>query len=950
MLYPFSPVVPTRSLPAVGRAARLALRVACGVLGVLLALTVSGGDALGAERCDSTGIPTTTVYLPNITKTLGGPAGWVTPIYIQNSGAVQTTVELSFFRFRDGALVACHKTSDIAPGTSLVDNPNEDVDLPDDTQFSVVVKSFGAPVVAIVNQLQGSGPTQQALSYSGFTQGDQTVYLPNVTRRFFGYDVPFIVQDVGPAVANVTAKFISFDGTSTYTRAFTVAPGRSFVIDPDFEPASTGAPNSGLRDGTQYAVTLTSTQPIAVVVNAHSETGSPVAFSHNGIGRGATVLFAPYAAKAVPPGSSFSPVVVQNLGATPTDAQLLFTSSSPLVAPQTFTLKAIPAGGAQAFDPRFTLGTTTPCVVASATCLGIGEFSLRITAANPVAAVVLPNSATTAGGYLASSQLTERTLVPTAFRRIGGANGWGTRIVSYSGAPAQLTARVFAIPSGDLKATFPVPIGPTGWASFDLNTVAGLADNAQYAVTVDGGGTPLTTIAIERASTGGDALMVFEAFGGSALGSALAPASLRVTAPPTTIPTTWTHSFAASVKDQFGGAMQEPLVTYTLAPATLGAVSQTGVFTAGAGPGSGTLTVTAGLVSTRVPINVSLPQTVTLQGTTFWKFSMGLADVYTETSVGLNNTQGIVAQVDGDMAQIQTTYTRPYARRPSVYTLANSANFQKAVRDIGLTTTATPSWAAGLCICFGPRADWVFVNWQEQSRSQPTVTRHELTHVMQHQLAPFTFLTPTWFDEGNARLEEFTLPDTQWWAAVQKYRSASMSWNNATFTLFELISGSAWSARNELDASYAYALATQAVQFLRNDIGMAGELLIFDLMLSGESFYDSYDIAAGRSYLEFQQEFTTRVRALAPQGPAIVTEVDGPEGASSFTFIVYGLPPNTQFTLSIAGTAQSVPVTRTADAYGFFYSYLDEQWRPGPYSISVTWSGGTVTGTGTKLR
>ena len=131
---------------------------------------------------------------------------------------------------------------------------------------------------------------------------------------------------------------------------------------------------------------------------------------------------------------------------------------------------------------------------------------------------------------------------------------------------------------------------------------------------------------------------------------------------------------------------------------------------------------------------------------------------------------------------------------------------------------------------------------------------------------------------------------------------------------------------------------------------MAGELLIFDLMLNGDSFFDSYDIAAGRSFQDFQFEFPNRLRALAPKGPAIVTAVDGPEGAANFTFIVYGLPPNTSFTLSIAGTEQSVPVTRTADAYGFFYSYLDDRWSPGPYSISVTWSGGTVTGTGTKLK
>jgi hypothetical protein len=153
-----------------GRAARLAFIASVALFALTLLSTALAQHAAAAERCDSSGTPTLTVYLPNVTKTLGGPAGWVTPIYVQNAGAIQTTVELTFFRFRDGAPMACHKISDIAPGTSLVDNPNDDADLPDDTQFSVVAKSYGAPIVAIVNELQGSGPTQQALSYSGFSQ------------------------------------------------------------------------------------------------------------------------------------------------------------------------------------------------------------------------------------------------------------------------------------------------------------------------------------------------------------------------------------------------------------------------------------------------------------------------------------------------------------------------------------------------------------------------------------------------------------------------------------------------------------------------------------------------------------------------------------------------------------------------------------------------------------
>src|SRR5256714_4542108 len=47
--------------------------------------------------------PTATNYMPNITKTLGGPTGWQTPFIVQNSGAVSTTLEVSWYKFADGS-------------------------------------------------------------------------------------------------------------------------------------------------------------------------------------------------------------------------------------------------------------------------------------------------------------------------------------------------------------------------------------------------------------------------------------------------------------------------------------------------------------------------------------------------------------------------------------------------------------------------------------------------------------------------------------------------------------------------------------------------------------------------------------------------------------------------------------------------------------------------------
>ena len=113
------------------------------------------------------GTPTDTVYLPNITKTLGGPNGYVTPFIVQSVGAAATQLEVSFYRFSDGCLVTRRTVSSLAPGTSFADIPNNDADLPQDTQFSVVVRSFGAKIVSVVNEIQGSGATVEELSFGG---------------------------------------------------------------------------------------------------------------------------------------------------------------------------------------------------------------------------------------------------------------------------------------------------------------------------------------------------------------------------------------------------------------------------------------------------------------------------------------------------------------------------------------------------------------------------------------------------------------------------------------------------------------------------------------------------------------------------------------------------------------------------------------------------------------
>ena len=465
-------------------------------------LTANPGTPPPPPACSNAAGPTGTVYLPNITKTLGGPAGWYTPFIAQNIGTAMTKLEVSFYRFSDGALVTCRVISNLAAGTSFADVPNNDADLPDDTQFSVVIKSFGAPIVSVVNQVQGSGATSEALSYTGSSAGATKVYVPNVTRRFFGYDVPLIIQNLGTAATTATASFVSFDGTKTGTAAVSVQPGRSAVIDPNV--------TAGLVDGTQYAATITATQPVAVVANAHNESGAPVAYSHNGLTAGATTVYAPYAAKNGPLGR-FSPVVVQNLGTVTADATLTFTPLNGGTN-QVFTLAALAAGAAKAFDPRFTTGTTTLCALQSATCLGTGEYSLVVSSTQPVAAVTLPVTDITAEAYVAATTPTAKIYLPNVTRTLGGPTGWTTPIVLQSVTATSATLKWYRFDNGLLATTQNVALtaGSSKW--IDPATVAGLSENSQYAVVIDvGAGTTATAIVYQLAS-GGDNAAIYSGF------------------------------------------------------------------------------------------------------------------------------------------------------------------------------------------------------------------------------------------------------------------------------------------------------------------------------------------------------------------------------------------------------------------------------------------------------
>jgi hypothetical protein len=108
-------------------------------------------------------VPGSRFFLPNVTRTLGGAAGWTTPIILQSVSASGATVE--WRRFSDGVLVTTQNLT-MAAGSALRIDPLAVGGLSDDTQYAVTATGVGGSLAAIVIELASGA--DNAMIYEGF--------------------------------------------------------------------------------------------------------------------------------------------------------------------------------------------------------------------------------------------------------------------------------------------------------------------------------------------------------------------------------------------------------------------------------------------------------------------------------------------------------------------------------------------------------------------------------------------------------------------------------------------------------------------------------------------------------------------------------------------------------------------------------------------------------------
>lgn len=475
------------------RAFVFALTAAFGVASVLFAPL--NGRAEAAE-------PFTTIFLPNVVKMLGGNEGWNTPFIVQNVGNGPTDVIFEFYSFIDGSLVKTRTVPGLARGTSVFHSPNHDPDLAAGGQYSVVIKSFDSPIVAVVNEHQSEAnpQRQEALSYDGLTSGSTKVYLPLVAAVTNGWYCTVITQNIGAGTASVTADFKSFDGTKTAQITRTIPARGSKFIDPRFE--------TSLVAGTEYAVTLTSTQPVGTVVNCHNDDASvatPRAFSYGGSPASNEITaFAPYTVKGL--SNRTSRVIVQNAGSTPAQPVITFLllGVGPSAGPGLFLVDTV--SGPANLQP----GAVWSYDLATSPLAG-GERSLTI-AGGQFALLVQTLADTNAMAYTGTTEWSSRVYLPNITRTLGGPSGWTTPIVVQAQHGYVATLSWYRFADGALVHTQRLDFGLELGRAFkvDPRAISQLSDDTQYAVVIESSAGGVGAVVLELNDRGGDSAMSYE--------------------------------------------------------------------------------------------------------------------------------------------------------------------------------------------------------------------------------------------------------------------------------------------------------------------------------------------------------------------------------------------------------------------------------------------------------
>jgi hypothetical protein len=202
----------------------------------------------------------------------------VTVRFVSETGVVTTPATLNSAKTNPFTLTPGESFEVYTPGISTAVLPSG--------RYSVVIEST-AQVVAIAN-LVGQGSVYFNGSYSGFSSGATTFYLPATVFNYYGWYSLISVQNVGSGATDITLTITCPGGTTGTMTAAAVPANAShhFILKSQVPTGFTAATSCN-----GSAQVTSTTQPIVVVDNQSSPTGGNTQ-SYSGVSAGSSTLYA----------------------------------------------------------------------------------------------------------------------------------------------------------------------------------------------------------------------------------------------------------------------------------------------------------------------------------------------------------------------------------------------------------------------------------------------------------------------------------------------------------------------------------------------------------------------------------------------------------------------------------------------------------------------------------
>ncbi len=316
-------------------------------------------------------------------------------------------------------------------------------------------------------------------------------------------------------------------------------------------------------------------------------------------------------------------------------------------------------------------------------------------------------------------------------------------------------------------------------------------------------------------------------------------------------------------------------------------------------------------------------------GSEFRRVSGGELELWAESGVSSTDADRIDIVLRDDAAAVQAYFARRFSEVPAVFVFASQQSFAFALErqfgySSGMAAQLSSQYGGLLISAIGAIA----INGKNVlSGGRPTIFRHELTHVMVHQVAGFEL--PLWFDEGLATLAVETDD-----SAFDQSRATALSIlgdETMRFTTFD--EERSWFDRNAALGGNAYGVAVEAVRLMVVRLDRAGVVAMLEAVGRGATLDSAYSAAAGESLRQFVEGMPGRVLANCPRG--ITLSATRPDGLVLWR--IYGFGQQRNVTMTADGPAHYAFQVMT-DRYGVYSGTLGAPMPGGTYALRATTS------------